>query len=333
MIELDGSMGEGGGQILRTALALSAVTGKPFRIVRIRANRTKPGLAPQHAKAVEAVAVLCGGKAEPAPKPGLAEMTFTPGSIRAGAFGFDIGTAGSVCLVLQALLPAAARAPGPVEFRLSGGTDVPWAPPVDYVRRLLRPALAEMGLKFALEVERRGHYPKGGGRVRVRVEPARLRAARFVGGRREPVEGVSHASNLPGVAGRQASAARRVLEGASVEARIEVEEGRGSGPGSGIVLGSGLKGAGALGERGKPAERVGEEAARELLAALRSPAAVDRHLGDQLVPFLALAEGASEMTVPESTSHLRTNIGVAERFAGRAFKVEPRGEVARISVD
>lgn len=331
LIELDGSAGEGGGQILRTALGLSAVTGKPFRITNIRANRPKPGLAPQHAKAVEAAALLCDGRAEPAPRPGVTELTFVPGAIRSGAFDLDVGTAGSVCLVLQALLPAAAFAPGPVELRLAGGTDVAWAPPADHTRFVLRPALAAMGLRFDVGVERRGYYPKGGGRVRVRVEPGPLRALRLTAPRDAEVAGISHASNLPGVAARQADAARRTLGEAGTGGRIEVEEGRGPGPGSAITLWSGLKGGSSLGERGKPAEKVGREAAERLLTALRSPAAVDGHLGDQLVPFVALAEGPSEVTVPETTPHLETNIAVAERFTGRRFRIEPAAGAARIS--
>lgn len=331
MIEIDGSLGEGGGQILRTALALSAVTRKPFRITRIRANRPNPGLAPQHLKAVEAVAMLTGGRTEGA-RPKAVELTFTPGPIRSGVFDIDVGTAGSACLVLHALLPAAAHAPGPVEFRLTGGTDVDWAPPVDHVRSVLRPALAQMGLKFNVEVERRGHYPKGGGKVRARIEPGPLRAVCLVKAPETAIEGLSHASNLPGVAGRQADAARRTLERAGREARVEVEEGRGAGPGSGIVLGSGLKAGSALGERGKPAERVGEEAAGKLLAALKSPAAMDAHLGDQLVPFMALAEGLSEVTVPETTSHLETNLRVAETFTERRFRAEPWKGAVRVSM-
>ncbi len=341
MLEIDGSMGEGGGSVLRIALALAAVTGRPVRVHSIRVKRKKPGLQPQHLRAVEALAELTGGRVRGA-ELNSTEVTFEPGELQGGRFRFDVGTAGSTTLVLQALLLPLAFAPEPAEVEVTGGTDNPLAPPVDYLRHVTLPILSEMGYRVELECLRRGHYPKGGGKVVARTRPAeRLLPLRLTeAGRVERVEGISHCTNLPPhVATRQAHAAQLLLLRAGYEARIRTEVGEGLGPGSGIVLwastsGGGILGGSSLGEPGKPAERVGREAAGQLLEELRSGYAVDRHLTDQLIPYLALAEGRSEIWSTHLTLHALTNVRLVEGMLGVRFTLEGElGSPARLSVE
>ena len=180
MIEIDGSFGEGGGQIVRTAVALSAVTGKPVRIARIRQGRPKPGLAPQHAWAILALAELCDAKTSGI-APGSSEITFAPGEIRGGSHKVKIGTAGSVTLLMQCLLPALLKTDIPASLEVQGGTDVQWAPTVDYFKNVFLPALGCFGARVSLEVRQRGYYPKGQGSVLLKVDPAKLKAAHLSG--------------------------------------------------------------------------------------------------------------------------------------------------------
>ncbi|AFL94853.1 RNA 3'-terminal phosphate cyclase [Thermococcus cleftensis] len=327
-VEIDGSYGEGGGQILRTSVALSVITGKPVRIYNIRANRPNPGLRPQHLHGILALKELSNARVKGA-QVGSTVLEFVPGKARAKHVRVPIKTAGSVTLVLQALLPAMAFTGG--SFEVTGGTDVPWSPPVDYLRNVTLFALEKMGLKVELEIRRRGHYPKGGGLVTGRVEPWEerkpLKALEW--SRIERFAGISHATNLPShVAERQAKAAEeRLRELYGVPVEIETELSRSLGPGSGIVVWAETDklrlGGDALGKRGKPAEVVGGEAADELIAQLTPGKAADRFLGDQLIPFLAFAGG--ELGVAEVTNHLVTNVWVVERFLGKIFEVE--GEI------
>ena len=335
MIVVDGSMGEGGGQVLRTAIALSALTLKPIKIVNIRAKRSNPGLRPQHMIAVKAVASLCKAEVEGL-KVNSTKLTFVPKERVAGRFEFNIGTAGSVSLVLQALLPVAAFAPSACNFRIIGGTDVPWSPPIDYLKNVFLPVLQAMGYTVDIKVIRRGHYPRGGGVVEVRTEPINALKAvnRVRRGEVTEIQGVSHAVRLPShVARRQAEAAKRYLSERGygrVEIDLEFYEADKDphlGPGSGIVLwalsdNGCILGADALGARGKPAEEVGREAAEKMVNELKTGMAFDRHMADMLIPYLALAEGSSIVGVSSLTLHALTNISLTELILGVKFKVE-----------
>src|SRR5437879_8956232 len=170
MIEIDGSYGEGGGQVLRTAVALAAVLSKGIHVFNIRAGRAEPGLRPQHMTGVKAAAELCSSELEGL-RVGSTEFTFKPGKLRAGTFRFDVGTAGSVTLVLQTLMPILAFALGNVQLEITGGTDVKWSPPIDYLRLVTLPLLARMEMQASILVVKRGHYPKGGGIVRLKASP------------------------------------------------------------------------------------------------------------------------------------------------------------------
>lgn len=337
MIEIDGAYGEGGGAILRQAVALAAYAGRAVRVSRIRAGRQPPGMKPQHVKAVEAVATISGARVEGA-APRSMTLVFEPGPLRSGSYTFDIGTAGAATLVLQSLLLPCLCREGRFDLEIVGGTDVPWSPPADYLRAVTLPALGAFG-DAGLSVVRRGYYPKGGGRLRARfagaaVPPAPL--SFLSSGAPVGVRGVSHAASILAVrrvAERQAEAARQAFGPDGVPVEIAVEYGEAYSPGSGITLwtlaaSGGVLGASALGARGKRAEDVGREAAQILQAEIVSGAAVDRHLADQLVPFLAVAGGS--MITSEVTPHLRSNIYVAERILGAAFEIAARRVTAHV---
>ncbi len=325
MIEIDGSFGEGGGQIVRTAVALSAVTGTPVRITRIREGRRNPGLSPQHVTAILALAKVAEAGVEGA-RPRSPEITFRPGEVRGGRREVDIGTAGSIALLMECLLPALVFADSPTALTVRGGTDVKWSPTIDYLSRVALPAFAEFGVSSNLVCTQRGYYPRGGGVATLEVVPGRLKRADLFALEPGIVEGTSHSSNLPEhVVRRQSEAAVEVLERGGFEAKIKCETKALPSTGSGVTLWSGRKGASFLGERGLPAEKVGVSAAGEMVAELRSKAAVDRRLADQLVPYLALAGGS--YTAPEISRHASTNIWTASRFLDTEISAE-EGEVA-----
>jgi RNA 3'-terminal phosphate cyclase (ATP) len=330
MLEIDGSVGEGGGQIIRTAIALAAITGKEVEITNIRANRPKPGLSAQHVHAVKAVEQLSGGHTE-----GLelrsTRLQFSPAALKGFEGEIDIGTAGSITLLLQCLIPVALSADSDTKVHITGGTDVNWSPPIDFYTNVFFKALREMGCHMHLDVKRRGYYPKGGGLVTVHIAPTQhVRGFVFTTSEREGiVQGISHSSGLPvHVAERQAKVAERVLNEAGYDAEIKTEiEERGKWTtGCGITLWCGYKSGSALGERGKRAELVGEEAARNIVTELESSSTVDVHLADQLVPYIALADGKSELKVREVTKHLETNMYITQKFLDVSFDMKKEGK-------
>jgi len=347
MIDIDGATGEGGGAVLRTALALSAVSRKPVHIFNVRVKRPKPGLQPQHLHGVRALAKLTGAKIEGG-RLRSTELTFEPQAMEGGRYRVDIGTAGSITLILQALMPAAAFARKPVEVEIVGGTDVPMAPPIDYLMNVTLPVLRKMGYDDEVELVRRGHYPRGGGVVRARINPvSKLEALKLVeAGGVLGIEGVAHCVRLPAhIATREAHAAKlSLLKAGYAKAQIRTETYEPQrdvhlGPGTGITLWAttergAILGSSCLGKPWKPAEEVGREAAEILIRQLRTGCAVDRHLTDQLIPYLALAEGVSEITSAELTSHALTNIALVERVLGVKFEVEgQRGQPGKVGVE
>jgi RNA 3'-terminal phosphate cyclase (ATP) len=328
LVELDGSFGEGGGQILRSALALSLLTGRPFHLRNVRARRSKPGLQPQHLTSVRAAATVGGAHLRGATL-GSSDLTFAPGPVTAGNYRFDVGTAGAVGLVLQTVyLPLALRGTAVSVLTLVGGTHVLASPGFHFLEVTWRRYLEAFGLRMSLRLVRPGFYPRGGGAVEATVHAcSALRGGRLPP--RGPIRGTgfSAVAGLPDhVARRQARRAKFRLEkeGLRVEFREEQWEG---GPGS--VLAVELATAPAptlffgLGARGKPAERVADEAVDQVVAYLRAgDALVDAHSADQIVLPLALAEGPSEYGVAEVTPHLTTNLAVIRRFVEREVVVE-----------
>lgn len=346
MIEVDGSIGEGGGAVLRTALALSAVSQRPIHIYNIRAKRAKSGLQPQHLRGVEALAKLTNARVEGLRLNSI-ELTFEPSTIEGGRYRVDIGTAGSTTLILQILMPAAAFAKKSVEVEITGGTDNPLAPPIDFLKNVALPVLQKMGYRGEVECLRRGHYPRGGGTVHARIEPVqRLNAIKLTEpGKVTRISGLAHCVRLPErIATRMAHAACMALIKAGYpEVNIKAESYPPTkdphfGPGTGITLwaeteSGAILGASSLGRPGKPAEQVGHEAAESLVKQFSTGCAVDRHLTDQLIPYMALADGTSEITSAELTSHALTNIALVEQILGVKFEVDgQQGQQGRIKV-
>ena len=309
--------------MFRTSLGFSAITGKQLTIKNIRANRPKPGLARQHLTGLELIGKICQAEVRGG-ELGSTEVHFRPGQIGHGQYSIDVGTAGSVTLVLQTILPALASVKGESEIQLTGGTDVKWSPPVDYYQLVLFPLLEKMGLKCSLDIQQRGYFPRGGGKVTARIvssgnlKPLSLELfseARII-------TGIVNITGLPTKIAEQIGA---VVLDDFPEAVIHIQN-RDKGPsqGVGVVLsttdGQTILGASSLGEKGKPAEKVGKEAARNLLAEIDGQGTVDVYASDQLLPYLAMASGS--FSAREFTSHARTNIDTIEKFLGKTFEID-----------
>jgi RNA 3'-terminal phosphate cyclase (ATP) len=327
MIEIDGSFGEGGGQILRTSLALSLLTGKPFRLRKIRANRLpKPGLRPQHLASVRAAAKI--GKAKlTGDAVGSNQLTFEPGAVSAGNYRFDIGTAGATSLVLHTVYLPLALASGPSEVVLEGGTHNEKAPSFHFLQVTWRAYLALMGMNLFLEMQRPGFYPRGGGVIVARISPtAAIRPVHLKGPAEVRAATILSASaGLPDhVAKRQARRATVRLRDAGFEPDVAFEEWEG-GPGSVLALTCQSRVPTlfcGLGARGKPAEAVADEAVDEALPYCESAMPVDPHSADQLLLPLAFAAGESEYHVSAVTLHLTTNAVIIQKFLDREIVIE-----------
>lgn len=332
MLEIDGSYGEGGGQVLRTALSLSCLTGTPFRIRNIRLGRRKPGLMPQHLAAVRAVQVISGATVQDA-GPGSTMLGFHPRTVQGGTFEFHIGTAGSVTLLLQSLIPPLLCAGCTSLVTITGGTHVPFSPPADYLAEVFAPMLRRIGGEVRLTIDAYGFYPRGGGKIHAEIVPARTfrPVTLTVPGKLCRITGCSGVGNLPlSIAERQRSAALLALADQPGDsfppAEIELVDAPGPGRGTFLFLRAetetALAGFSSLGALGKRAEAVGTEAAAELCRHLATCAPLDPHLADQLVPILALCPGESSFATSRITRHLLTNLWVVNLFLPLSVQVE-----------
>ena len=326
LIEIDGSQGEGGGQILRTALALSIVSGRPFRIHSIRGRRSKPGLLRQHLTGVRAAAEISGARINGAELRSM-ELTFDPGPVRPGSYRFAVGTAGSANLVLQAILPPLMVASADSELVLEGGTHNDKAPPSDFISKVFAPLLAKMGVELDVTLDRRGFYPAGGGKMIVRVKPAtKLAPIELLDGgsvlNKRATAIVAHLPRKIGV--RELDVVKKKL--GWTDAECEVEEDRTSpGPGNVLMLEVAREHVTELvtgfGAKRVPAEKVADGAVDEMRRYLASRVPVGEHLADQLLIPLALAGGGAFRTGP-LTEHSQTNIDVVKRFVDVDISVE-----------
>jgi RNA 3'-terminal phosphate cyclase (ATP)/RNA 3'-terminal phosphate cyclase (GTP) len=342
MIQIDGSHGEGGGQILRTAISLSSWTKKPIRISNIRANRPNPGLNYQHVMSIQSVAELCSAEVKGLIK-GSAEVEFHPQKIKGGKFHFDILTAGSTTLVLQACVLPSLFSREKTELTITGGTDVKWSPPIDYFRFVFAPLLHKMGGEANVVIRRRGHYPKGGGEVIASLKPVKKLLPLVLENRGElkNVKGIAHVSNLPNkISNRMKRTALLKLVDFKEVHISEEHYPQGQDPsfgvGAGIVIWANYEntilGANGLGEKGVPAEKVGHSAVEGLLKEIDSKATLDVHGADQFLPYMALAEGESVFLTRELTNHAKTNIWLIEQFLDVKFEVEERDGLKEVRV-
>jgi RNA 3'-terminal phosphate cyclase (ATP) len=336
VLVVDGSHGEGGGQIVRSAVSLSALLGTPLRVDQVRAGRSKPGLRPQHLTALRAAAKVCNAELQ-GDRLGSDCFTLRPTTPpSAGTYAFDVaeesgrGSAGSVGLILQTVLLPLSAAQGKSVVTIRGGTHVPWAPPATYVEYVLLPLLQRMGLHAQLELRRWGFYPAGGGEIQVRIEgrngPLRGLSLNTRGELRQ-VRGTAAAMNLPAhIAQRMSSRATNLLAQEGIQATIEPRRLRGSGPGAGLFLIAEYEhsraGFSALGRKGLPAEDVAQSACQDLLEHHVSGAPVGPHLADQLLLPMAVAKGRSTATTSCVSRHLLTNAWVVNRFLGPVVSVE-----------
>ena len=324
LIPIDGSQGEGGGQVLRTALALSAHTGQGFEITKIRARRSVPGLRPQHLAAVRAASLICGAKVGGA-YDGSPDMRFEPGEIYSGDFRFEIATAGAATLVMQTIVAPLATVEGTSRVAVTGGTHVPHSPSYHYLAQHWTAVVARLGLAPRFELVRAGFYPPGGGEIRAEVTPwtrpagltleSRGALVEIVGtsGAREPGKGAGD------LARRQADAAReRLWEARRLESRWDMASLAAASPGSFLLLEAVFEHSraafGFLGERGVRPEVLGDRAARTVLGFLDTEAAVDPHLADQLAVPLAIGGGGGRVTTNVVTAHLETVAAIVSLF-------------------
>ncbi len=337
MIAIDGSFGEGGGQILRSSLALSLVTGKPFRIERIRAGRKNPGLQRQHLTAVRAAAELSHAQVQGA-TPGSSTLTFQPGEVRPGDYRFAIGTAGSTSLVLQTVLPALMLADGPSQLALEGGTHNMNAPPFDFFQKAFLPLLTRIGINVQTQLGRHGFYPAGGGRLTVALQtPGQLGRLELI--ERGPVvrrRVRALVSRLPlHIARREASTVLEQLDWPDDCASVEEVEAHG--PGNVVLLEIHSEQVTEVfvgfGQRGVPAETVARRAADEAARYLACDVPVGEHLADQLLLPLALARGGVFRTLAPS-NHTQTNLETLKHFLEVETAVEPLdGDAWQIRVE
>jgi len=328
MIQIDGSQHEGGGSILRTATALSAITHQDLKVTNIRKKRKKPGLRPQHLSGLKSAAKLCNAQLK-GDEINSEEIEFKPGKIKAKDITVDIKTAGSITLILQGLIPIAIQASEPTEIHFkSGATDTFFSPTMDYFQDVFLKNLERMGVSIDLNIKRRGYYPQGGAEVIAKIKPSELRTIHLLKKKRVKEitikSGAAKQLQDKNVAHRQIKGAKEVLPD---QLPIKEEESYHDTkcPGSHVSLtanfSNAIIGTDNIGKLKKKAEKVGKEAAMELLNQQKSEACLDKYMADQILIYMALA-GNSKVTVSEITEHCKTNFWVIEKFLEGSFEVK-----------
>ncbi len=340
MIEIDGMEKSGSGTLVRFAVALSAITGEPLHIFRIRTKREKPGLRPQHLQTVRACAQLCSGSLE-GDSVGSLEVVLRPGDrIEGGAFEWDIGTAGSATMMAFTLIPLALFAKRPSRFKIKGGLFQDFAPTAFYMQKILLPHLAKMGVQASLEIIRPGYVPKGSGEILLSVEPKASALQRFEAvetGRVRLVRGLALASHLErgGVARRMADQCRRILlEGGYATEIVEILDESAVQPGAALLLHAEtdtgcLIGSDMAGKRGRRSEDIADKTVKNLLEDLSAGATVDRYAADQLILFAGIAAGETRYLAPGFTDHMDSNLWLIQKILGAGVTQDGK----RISID
>lgn len=330
MIEIDGSFGEGGGQILRTATALAAITKKPCRVFNIRKGRPKPGLQTQHLLTLRALTEICNGKIE-GDYLGSEEIKFWPGEIKNKNLLVKIETAGSITLCLQSLLPVTLFAPDSTKISFKGGgTDVPFSPTLDYFRNVFSPILEKIGPKVEINIQKRGFYPEGGGKMEVKVFPTKIKPLNLLEkGEFRKIIIFSVASEFlkeKKVAERQIRGAKEILSKLKLPIETQIEYAKTDSPGSAICIiaeyENTILGSDNLGKLGMPAEKVGRECAMQILQEEKSGTCLDRFLTDQILIYLALSGQKSQVKISELTSHAKTNLWLIPQFLKGRFEIK-----------
>ncbi len=337
MIKIDGSFGEGGGQIIRTSLSLSILTSQTIEIFNIRAKRKKPGLQAQHLAAVKAAEKISQAKVSGA-KIGSQILRFEPQKIKSGKYEFDIGTAASTTLVAQTILPPLIFAKQPSEILIIGGTHNPLAPSFHYFSEVFLPMIKKIGIKIEAKLEKYGFYPRGGGRIRLFLEPTQKLEPKYFLKRGEILEisGLSIVANLPlEIAERQKQSLIKHLSDLFLSCqeyqnnqlvKTAVARVQTLSPGTFVFLkakfSNVLAGFSSLGEYGKPAEKVGQEAVGQFIKYYQSNKCLDYYLADQIVLYLAISKKSFAFTISEITNHLLTNIWLLEKFLNVKIKVD-----------
>jgi len=340
LITIDGSYGEGGGQILRTAVALSALKKEPIKIINIRANRPDPGIKSQHYIAIKSVKELCSAETTGLDV-GSSTLTFIPGEIKGGTYKFDIGTAGSMILVFQTCILATLKSNEPVNIKLIGGTDVKWAPTWDYFKYIFIPLLKQLGISIDVNLIKRGYYPKGGGEAEITIYPnPEFKQLKF-GGQHNftDVEGVIHISNLPEhISTRIRHSTIKELLKCNLNANIKIEQTKSFSPGTGCALwvksNNAILGVTILGEKKMPAEEVGKIIARDLLNEIQSDANLDIHAFDQLLPYLVISNKNEDTAyiIRELSSHASTTMWVLKQFFNVDFDIKHDEKNVKIKI-
>ncbi|NLU45365.1 MAG: RNA 3'-terminal phosphate cyclase [Euryarchaeota archaeon] len=338
MLEIDSSRGEGGGQMVRTSVAMSAITVVPTRLTRIRENRPTNGLSKQHTTAVDAVAQMTGSKVTGS-YVGSSELTIEPGTEQLDHLRLDIGTAGSISLVMQAVLLAARNHKRRLTLDITGGTNVMWAPPVDSYQMVLFPLMRRMGIEAEAEIRERGFYPLGGGRVVTTLEPiGKIRPLMLTDlGEFKGIRGRVFVQHLPERIGTElADSCRRALA-PRYDVDIEMQKSVGNSRGAGMVLvaeyENGMISSNVLTSRGHTAEQSGEDVANDLITEMGTGATVDSHTADQLLLYMAMAEGHSKFVVSRISRHLLSQMDTLESFLDVRFGVERKSNGFHFSIN
>ena len=340
MLEIDGSYGEGGGQILRYSVAFSTLIKRPIKIKNIRANRPNPGIKPQHYISIKAISELCNAKTKGLGI-GSSELVYEPGDFKGGKYKFEIGTAGSIPLVYQAVILASVNTKEPITINISGGTDVKWSPSWDYFKYIFLSHLQKIGLKIDAKLIKRGYYPKGGGEAEITINPSDNFKPLVLDQLEEfkKVEGIVNIANLPeNVSNRIKHTTIKSFLKKDIAAKINVEKTKSASAGVGLTLWAKSKntiiGTAVIGEKGVTSEEIGRKAFEDLISEIDAYASLDIHAFDQILPYMVIAskKGKSTCFVRDLSNHAKTNIWLLNQFFDTNFEVKQREDNFKIII-